>query len=94
MIGACQVVTHRLGGPGAQKDGAGMLNPIGQCFRTLDQQFQVLRREAVAQLSALLQLVAHHHQAPVLEGCFADLAAGMPFQLFGDGGAHGIGQFG
>ena len=81
VVGAGQVVAHGLGRVGAQEDGAGVPDPLRQGFGILHQQFKVLRGEAVAEAGGFPQVVAHHDQAPVVEGLAHDRRAGMGRQL-------------
>ena len=69
-----------------------MVDAIGQRFRSLHEQFEMFRRESVAQLCAGFQVIADHHQPPVAQGGFADLPAGVPLELKGDLGSDRLGQ--
>ena len=69
-----------------------MLDSIGQGFRALNQQLQVLGSKAVTELGAGLEIVTDHHQSPVSKRCLADFAAGMLLQLLCDGAADPVSE--
>ena len=89
VVGAGQIVAHRFRSPGAQEDGTGVLDALGQGVGIFHQQLQVLRREAIAQEGGLHQVLADHDQTPLLQRLTGDGGAGMILQLLGDRPGHG-----
>ena len=94
MVGTGHVVAERLGAPGADKDGAGVLDLAEQVHGVLAVELEVLGRDDVHGIDSGVEVVGHHDHAAVVEGGAGDLLArGLAHELLG-GGEDAGGQLG
>ena len=66
VIGTRQVIPYGLRGMGADENGSGVVDAVGEGLGIIHQQLQVLRGKAVAEGCRFFQICTHHDQAPIL----------------------------